>query len=104
MRSQNWPHSSDLASWQPDLYEDFVRALPLPDYTRPDGVRNLASMVPLNDRTIEMGPKFFCSYSSSDTSQVGSVRLRTRAVDTLNVLAYAAEHNNQPVRIYVYIV
>lgn len=61
-------------------------------------------MVPLNIRNLDIGPKIFCSYRSKDVSQVGSVRLRTSAVDTLNVLMYASDTDGQPVRLLTTVV
>ena len=90
---------SDLATWQPDVYTDFIEHLPLPEYTRPDGIRNLASMIPLNVKDVEMGPKLLCAYKSLDQWNRGTVKLRTNAVDTLNVLAYASDYEDKPVRI-----
>lgn len=97
-RFQDWPKTSDLATWQPDLYSDFIEHLPLPEYTRPDGIRNLASMIPLNVNEFDMGPKLLCAYKSLDQWNHGTVKLRTNAVDIVNVLVYASECENKPVR------
>jgi lysine-specific demethylase 3 len=43
--SQDWPSTNDFQSAYPDLYNDFCDSLPVPDFTRREGVLNLYSHV-----------------------------------------------------------
>lgn len=42
---QDWPSSADFQSAYPKLYNDFCDSLPVPDYTKRNGVLNLYSHV-----------------------------------------------------------
>lgn len=74
-----------------------MKNLPLPDYTRPDGVLNLASRVPLNAKRPDLGPRIECAYRSLDSSDFGTTKLHIDAVDTLSVLASTSNFQNKPV-------
>jgi lysine-specific demethylase 3 len=43
---KDWPPSTDFKSAFPELYDDFARAVPIPNYCRRDGVLNIASHFP----------------------------------------------------------
>lgn len=45
LKLKDWPSEGDFESNYPDLYHDFSNALPVPDYTRRNGVMNLYSHV-----------------------------------------------------------
>jgi lysine-specific demethylase 3 len=42
---QDWPSAHDFQSAYPDLYNDFCDSLPVPDFTRREGVLNLYAHV-----------------------------------------------------------
>jgi lysine-specific demethylase 3 len=42
---KDWPSSQDFQSAYPDLYNDFCDSLPVPDFTRREGVLNLYAHV-----------------------------------------------------------
>jgi lysine-specific demethylase 3 len=48
---KDWPSSQDFQSAYPDLYNDFCDSLPVPDFTRREGVLNLYAHVRLSLRT-----------------------------------------------------
>lgn len=45
LKLKDWPVTNDFEDSYPDMYHDFSNALPVPDYTRRDGVLNLYSHV-----------------------------------------------------------
>lgn len=40
---KDWPPSEDFKEQFPELFDDFEGAVPMPDVTRRDGVRNIAA-------------------------------------------------------------
>jgi lysine-specific demethylase 3 len=45
LKLKDWPCTNDFSTAYPELYEDFCRALPVPDFTGRNGVLNLYSHV-----------------------------------------------------------
>jgi [histone H3]-dimethyl-L-lysine9 demethylase len=62
---QDWPPSSDFKTTFPNLYEDFSRAVPVPNYTRRDGALNIASHFPTNTIAPDIGPKMYNAFVST---------------------------------------
>lgn len=52
---QKWPLSTDFKAAFPELYDDFNRAVPVPNYVRRDGVLNIASHFPSNTVAPDLG-------------------------------------------------
>ena len=52
---QDWPPQSDFRETFPELFAAFIDAVPFPDHTRPDGVRNLVSHFALNGVVPDLG-------------------------------------------------
>lgn len=52
---QDWPPSEHFDSVHPELHADFVKILPVPDYTAPSGKMNLASHFSLNSVAPDIG-------------------------------------------------
>lgn len=52
---KDWPPSTDFKTAFPELYEDFNRAVPVPNYVRRDGVLNVASHFPSNTVAPDLG-------------------------------------------------
>ncbi|KAJ7026003.1 hypothetical protein C8F04DRAFT_1190922 [Mycena alexandri] len=108
LKRQDWPPASDFQAMFPELYDDFSQAVPMPSYTRRDGVLNLASHFPLNavapdlgiatyliyDRDIIMhslGPKMYNAHANLEESSCqGSTRLHMDMADAVNLMTYAA--------------
>jgi len=42
---KDWPAYTEFREKFPDLYDDFHQAMPVPDYTRRDGVLNISAHV-----------------------------------------------------------
>jgi lysine-specific demethylase 3 len=52
---KDWPSSSDFKAAIPDLYEEFQKGVPMPNYSRRDGVLNIASHFPSNTVMPDLG-------------------------------------------------
>lgn len=65
LKLKDWPPSSEFQKeFQPE-FQDFIENVPMPDYVRPDGRLNMASMYPLNAIKPDLGVSFFLSSSNS---------------------------------------
>ena len=56
---QDWPPSTDFKTAFPELFDDFSRATPVPNYVRRDGVLNIASHFPSNAVGPDLGASLF---------------------------------------------
>ncbi|KDQ49873.1 hypothetical protein JAAARDRAFT_89483, partial [Jaapia argillacea MUCL 33604] len=90
--SQDWPPSATFQTTFPSLHEDFIRAVPFADYTRPDGCHNLAAHFPLNALRSDLGPKMYNAYA--DKTRQGTTVLHLDAADAINILLYATPFAN----------
>lgn len=45
LKLKDWPGNTEFKAHCPTLYNDFMRSLPVPDYTRRDGVTNISAFV-----------------------------------------------------------
>ncbi|KZT20654.1 Clavaminate synthase-like protein [Neolentinus lepideus HHB14362 ss-1] len=88
---KDWPSSTEFSTAFPELFEDFSRAVPVPNYVRRDGVLNLASHFPSNTVAPDIGPKMYNAMASSEKpGSKGSTRLHMDMADALNVMTHAA--------------
>ncbi|EPQ59707.1 Clavaminate synthase-like protein [Gloeophyllum trabeum ATCC 11539] len=88
---KDWPSSTEFSTAFPELFEDFSRAVPVPNYVRRDGVLNLASHFPSNTVAPDIGPKMYNAMASSDQpGSKGSTRLHMDMADALNIMTHAA--------------
>lgn len=53
--AQDWPPSTDFKTAFPELFEDFSRAVPVPNYVRRDGTLNVASHFPTGTISPDLG-------------------------------------------------
>lgn len=90
---KDWPPASLFSTEFPELYKDFAEAVPVPNYTRRDGVLNLAAHYPINEEAVvpDIGPKMYNAFESSELpGGKGSTRLHMDMADAVNVMLYAA--------------
>ncbi|KAK7051286.1 hypothetical protein VNI00_004786 [Paramarasmius palmivorus] len=88
---KDWPPSTDFKTAFPELYEDFSKAVPIPNYVRRDGALNIASHFPKNTVAPDLGPKMYNAMASHDQKgSKGSTRLHMDMADALNIMTYAA--------------
>jgi hypothetical protein len=52
---KDWPTSTDFKTALPDLFEEFQKGVPMPYYSRKDGVLNIASHFPSNTVMPDLG-------------------------------------------------
>jgi len=89
---KDWPSSAEFKTTFPDLYEDFSKAVPVPDYVRRDGVMNMSSHFPTNVIGPDLGPKMYNAMASSlEEGSKGSTRLHMDMADALNVMTFASQ-------------
>ncbi|KAF8579060.1 hypothetical protein K439DRAFT_1360417 [Ramaria rubella] len=89
---KDWPPSSDFKTTFPDLFEDFSRAVPVPNYTRRDGALNIASHFPTNTVAPDIGPKMYNAFASSEMPGAkGSTRLHMDMADAVNIMLYSSK-------------
>ncbi|KAJ6518506.1 hypothetical protein DFH09DRAFT_1098458 [Mycena vulgaris] len=87
---KDWP-STGFKSVFPELYDDFCQAVPMPNYVRMDGVRNLASHFPSNGGGPNLKPRIHTANANLEAAHSkGSMRLHLDWADALNVMTYAA--------------
>ncbi|KAG8721975.1 hypothetical protein FRC09_007036 [Ceratobasidium sp. 395] len=75
----------------PQLYDDFAAAVPVPNYTRRDGILNLASYFATNGIAPDLGPKMYNALVSSEApGGQGSTRLHIDMADAVNIMMFAS--------------
>ncbi|EPQ31537.1 uncharacterized protein PFL1_00870 [Pseudozyma flocculosa PF-1] len=88
---KDWPPSADFKETFPELYDDFNRAVPVPDYTRRDGVLNLGSYYPRNVIQPDLGPKMYNAWPSDEgPGSRGTTRLHMDMADAVNIMLHAS--------------
>ncbi|KAI1797007.1 hypothetical protein LXA43DRAFT_985519 [Ganoderma leucocontextum] len=88
---KDWPPSADFKTMFPELYDDFVRVTPVPNYVRRDGVLNIASHFPNNTVGPDLGPKMYNAQASFEfEGSKGSTRLHMDMADAVNIMTYAS--------------
>jgi len=88
---KDWPPSTDFKTAFPELFEDFSRAVPVPNYVRRDGTLNVASHFPANTIAPDLGPKMYNAMASFESAgSKGSTRLHMDMADALNVMTFAS--------------
>lgn len=65
---KDWPPSADFKQAFPDLYIDFLSAVPVPNYTRRDGSLTIAAHFPENSIPPDLGPKMYNALVNSISS------------------------------------
>ncbi|KIM21613.1 hypothetical protein M408DRAFT_101995 [Serendipita vermifera MAFF 305830] len=89
LKLKDWPPSADFKNAFPNLFDDFQRAVPAPNYTRRDGFYNISAHFPLNGVAPDMGPKMYNAFKSREDGY-GSTRLHMDMADAVNIMLYAA--------------
>lgn len=62
LKLKDWPPAEDFSEILPEHFEDLMGNLPLPEYTRRDGVLNLSSRLPDFFVKPDLGPKMYNAY------------------------------------------
>ncbi|KAK7695546.1 hypothetical protein QCA50_000182 [Cerrena zonata] len=89
---KDWPPSTDFKTAFPELYDDFNRAVPVPNYVRRDGVLNIASHFPSNTVAPDLGPKMYNAMASYESQgSKGTTRLHMDMADAINIMLYSSQ-------------
>ncbi|WWC69738.1 uncharacterized protein I206_103681 [Kwoniella pini CBS 10737] len=96
LKLKDWPSTDDFKNTHPELYNDFCDALPVPDYTRREGVMNLYSHFPPGPTRPDIGPKMYNAFEARETAGgFGSTRLHMDVADAVNLLLYASPRRKE---------
>ncbi|SPO29414.1 uncharacterized protein UTRI_04860_B [Ustilago trichophora] len=88
---KDWPPSAEFKHEFPELYEDFNRAVPAPEYTTREGILNLGSCYPAGVIQPDLGPKMYNAWPASEGVRgQGTTRLHMDIADAVNIMLYAA--------------
>ncbi|TRM68546.1 hypothetical protein BD626DRAFT_482072 [Schizophyllum amplum] len=95
---KDWPPMADFKTSFPELYKDFMDAVPIPSYIRRDGVMNISSHFPKNTIAPDLGPKMYNAQASTICAgSKGSTRLHMDMADALNIMTYSARQAGETV-------
>ncbi|KAI0269299.1 hypothetical protein BC834DRAFT_820114 [Gloeopeniophorella convolvens] len=87
---KDWPSSTEFKTALPELFDDFLKAVPMPNYCRRDGVLNIASHFPSNTVMPDLGPKMYTALATNEKDgSKGSTRLHMDMADGVNVMVHA---------------
>ncbi|KAG9124751.1 hypothetical protein FRC07_010375 [Ceratobasidium sp. 392] len=90
LKLKDWPARADFRDDFPELFTDFMDALPIPNYTRRDGILNVASHFATNAIAPDLGPKMYNAFASNEgPGGQGSTRLHMDMADAVNIMMYA---------------
>ncbi|CAZ80291.1 unnamed protein product [Tuber melanosporum] len=97
LKLKDWPPESDFKDEFPNLFADFERALPFPEYTNRDASLNLVSRLPADWTKPDLGPKMYNAYPAPDFIPVkngppnpvkGTTNLHFDMTDAVNILVH----------------
>ncbi|XP_077992762.1 putative JmjC domain-containing histone demethylation protein 2C isoform X2 [Glandiceps talaboti] len=88
LKLKDWPPSEDFSEVIPDRFLDLMQCLPLPEYTKRDGMLNLASTLPDFFVRPDLGPKMYNAYGSAEYPKDGTTNLHLDVSDAVNVMVY----------------
>ena len=88
LKLKDWPPEDDFAQYFPKRFSDFMKWIPLPDYTRREGRYNLASYMPEFFVCPDLGPKMYIAYGSPLYPEYGSTNLHLDMSDAVNLIVY----------------
>ena len=100
LKLKDWPPNAEFRDKLPIWFDNLMDALPLSEYTRYNGCRNLASRLPEFFVRPDLGPKMYCAYGSVLHPEKGTTNLHLDMSDAVNVMIYVgvAQQNNKPLQ------
>lgn len=73
----------------PELFDDLMHALPLPEYTSPKGVFNLAKYTPIGQVNAEISAKLYVSKRQLEKhKEFGPMQLSAEMSDSIYICTY----------------
>lgn len=88
LKLKDWPPEEDFAKFFPQRFEDMMKNIPMPEYTRRDGRHNLASYMPDFFVRPDLGPKMYIAYGSALYPEHSSTNLHLDMTDAVNIVVY----------------
>ncbi|EIW63092.1 uncharacterized protein TRAVEDRAFT_86254, partial [Trametes versicolor FP-101664 SS1] len=92
IKLKDWPPSASFADLLKPLCKAFFDAVPMADYTGPDGILNLITHYPEPLRSSatmpDVGPKLYSS--TQDVAGVGSTKLHLDVTSAVNILVHTS--------------
>ncbi len=88
LKLKDWPPNAEFRDMLPRRFDDLMASLPLQEYTRFDGIRNLSSRLPEFFVRPDLGPKMYCAYGSVMHPDKGTTNLHLDMTDAINVMIY----------------
>jgi lysine-specific demethylase 3 len=88
LKLKDWPPNAEFRDMLPQRFDDLMDSLPLWEYTRFDGIRNLSSRLPEFFVRPDLGPKMYCAYGSVMHPDKGTTNLHLDMTDAINVMIY----------------
>lgn len=88
LKLKDWPPGDDFSDLLPEHYFNLVECLPLPEYTKRNGVLNLAARLPECFVRPDLGPKMYNAYGSAAIYDKGTTNLHLDISDAVNVMMY----------------
>lgn len=95
LKLKDWPPKDDFSEKLPTRFEDLMKNVPLPEYTRRDGSRNLVSRLPDFFVKPDLGPKMYNAYGSAACPKEGTTNLHLDMSDAVNVMVYVGVPKDQ---------
>ncbi|XP_044276340.1 probable JmjC domain-containing histone demethylation protein 2C isoform X1 [Varanus komodoensis] len=88
LKLKDLPSGEDFKTMMPARYEDLIKALPLPEYSNPEGRLNLASYLPGFFVRPDLGPRLCSAYgvAAAKDHDVGTTNLHIEVSDVVNIL------------------
>ncbi|KAJ9120864.1 hypothetical protein QFC22_002799 [Naganishia vaughanmartiniae] len=91
LKLKDWPTTEEFKERCPSLNQDFHNTLPVPDYTRRDGVTNVSAFFPINTNPPDIGPKLYSALRGIETEGGKGTRMHMDIADAINVMTFASE-------------
>ncbi|XP_059285901.1 lysine-specific demethylase JMJ26 isoform X1 [Lycium ferocissimum] len=94
LKLKDWPPSDKFENLLPRHCDEFISALPFPDYTDPRiGILNLAVKLPAGVLKPDLGPKTYIAYGFTEELGRGDsvTKLHCDMSDAVNILTHTAE-------------
>ncbi|OJT09925.1 Lysine-specific demethylase 3B [Trametes pubescens] len=93
IKLKDWPPTALFADTLKPYFTAFMDAVPMPSYTRHNGIRNLSAHYPEPPKPFkslkpDYGPKLYSA--TEDTTGVGSTRLHLDITSAVNILVYSS--------------
>ncbi|XP_074643644.1 uncharacterized protein LOC141900577 isoform X2 [Tubulanus polymorphus] len=94
LKLKDWPPTEDFRDLLPAWFSDVMQGLPLPEYTRRNGILNLASRLPDFFVKPDLGPKMYNAYGSACFPHEGTTNLHIDISDAVNIMCYVGVPND----------